>query len=145
MAFGTYVVLSGLMLGLHGRFSPEALSIQFTKGFFGWLIQFALLRLSLYILSNGGAPILDIVAYGGYAFVGIALSVVARIAWSYAYYVVMPWTCLCMAIFLVKTMKRILFAEVRSYSRDSSKHHYFLLFMAIAQLPLFLWLGYITG
>ncbi|GFP84833.1 NADPH-dependent pterin aldehyde reductase [Phtheirospermum japonicum] len=31
-----------------------------------------------------------------------------------AYYFLLPWTCLCMGIFLVKTMKRILFAEVRS-------------------------------
>lgn len=47
-----------------------------------------------------------------------------------------------MGIFLVKTMKRVLFAEVRSY--DSSKHHYLLLFIALAQFPLFTWLGNIT-
>lgn len=143
MAFGTYMVLCGLTIGLLGKFSPEALSIQFSKGLLGWLAQLFLLRLSLYALGGGEAPILDLVAYGGYAFVGIALSVLARILWSYSYYVVMPWTCLCMGIFLVKTMKRILFAEARSYDRDSSRHHYLLLFIAVAQFPLFLWLGYI--
>uniref|UniRef100_A0A0C9QWI7 TSA: Wollemia nobilis Ref_Wollemi_Transcript_4169_1518 transcribed RNA sequence n=1 Tax=Wollemia nobilis TaxID=56998 RepID=A0A0C9QWI7_9CONI len=145
MAFGTYVILSGLAMGLLGKFSPEALSIQFSKGLLGWFAQVLLLKLSLYTLGSGEAPILDIVSYGGYAFLGIALSVLARLLWSYSYYVVMPWTCLCMGVFLVKTLKRILFAEIRSYDRDSSRHHYLLLFVALAQFPLFLWLGYITA
>ncbi|KAM0071402.1 putative Yif1 family protein [Helianthus debilis subsp. tardiflorus] len=41
-----------------------------------------------------------------------------------------------MGIFLVKTMKRVLFSEVRSF--DSSRHHYLLLFIALAQFPLFI-------
>ncbi|PQQ11160.1 protein YIF1B-like isoform X2 [Prunus yedoensis var. nudiflora] len=32
MAFGTYVVLAGLSLGLQGKFSPEALNWLFIKG-----------------------------------------------------------------------------------------------------------------
>ncbi|KAI4334632.1 hypothetical protein L6164_019297 [Bauhinia variegata] len=84
MAFGTYVVLAGLSLGLRGKFSPDALNWMFIKGLLGWFLQATLL----------------------------------------------------------KTMKRVLFAEVRSY--DSSKHHYLLLFIALAQFPLFTWLGNIT-
>ncbi|KAF8388590.1 hypothetical protein HHK36_027267 [Tetracentron sinense] len=139
MAFGTYMVLAGFSLGLHGKFSPEALSLQFTKGLLGWFLQVVLLKASLYSLGSGEAPLLDIVAYGGYAFTGMCVAVLGRIMWSYSYYFLMPWTCLCMGVFLVKTMKRVLFAEVRSY--DSSKHHYFLLFMALAQFPFFFWLG----
>ncbi|XP_043702111.1 protein YIF1B-B-like [Telopea speciosissima] len=143
MAFVTYVVLCGFSLGLVGKFSPEALSLQFTKGLLGWFLQVMVLKLSLYSLGGGEAPFLDIVAYGGYAFTGTCLAVLGRIMWSYAYYFLMPWTCLCMGVFLVKTMKLVLFAEVRSY--DSSKHHYHLLFMALVQLPFFIWLGNING
>ncbi|XP_042510999.1 protein YIF1B-A-like [Macadamia integrifolia] len=139
MAFGTYVVLAGFSLGLNGRFSPEALSLLFTKGLLGWFLQVVLLKASLYSLGSGEAPLLDIVAYGGYAFTGMCVAVLGRIMWGYSYYFLMPWTCLCMGIFLVKTMKRVLFAEVRSY--DSSKHHYLLLFMAMVQFPFFIWLG----
>ncbi|KAI3896158.1 hypothetical protein MKX03_000278 [Papaver bracteatum] len=139
MAFGTYVVLAGFLLGLSGKFSPEALSLQFTKGMVGWFLQVLLLKASLYSLGSGEAPLLDIVAYAGYAFTGMCVAVLGRLVWSYSYYFVMPWTCLCMGVFLVKTMKRVLFAEVRSY--DSSKHHYLLLFMALVQFPLFIWLG----
>nr|GMD46033.1 protein YIF1B-like [Ipomoea batatas] len=37
MAFGTYVVLAGLSLGLQGRFSPEAINWLFMKGLVGWI------------------------------------------------------------------------------------------------------------
>ncbi|KAF9590598.1 hypothetical protein IFM89_035916, partial [Coptis chinensis] len=39
MSFGTYVVLAGFTLGLIRKFSPEALSLQFTKGLLGWFLQ----------------------------------------------------------------------------------------------------------
>ncbi|KAL5726438.1 hypothetical protein ACHQM5_009531 [Ranunculus cassubicifolius] len=139
MAFGTYIILAGFSLGLLGKFSPEALSLQFTKGILGWFLQVVMLKFLLYTLRSGEAPVLDIVAYGGYAFTGISVAVLGRIVMSYSYYFLMPWSCLCMGVFLVKTMKRVLFAEVRSY--DSSRHHYLLLLMAVLQFPLFFWLG----
>ncbi|XP_061362093.1 uncharacterized protein LOC133305865 [Gastrolobium bilobum] len=140
MAFGTYVVLAGISLGLHGKFSPEALNWLFIKGLLGWFTQTALLKVTLLSLGSGEAPLLDFIAYAGYTFPGMCLAVLGRIIWVYSYYFLMLWTCLCMAMFLVKTMKRV--AEVRSY--DSSRHHYLLLFIALAQIPLFAWLGNIT-
>ncbi|MBA0612275.1 hypothetical protein Godav_012901 [Gossypium davidsonii] len=142
MAFGTYVVLAGLSLGLQGKFSPEVLNWLFVKGLFGWFLQVMLLKVTLLSLGSGEAPLLDIMAYAGYTFTGLCLAVLGRIVWRYSYYFLMPWTCLCMGVFLVKTMKRVLFAEVRSY--DSSKHHYLLLFIALVQFPLFTWLGNIS-
>ncbi|KAF5794501.1 putative Yif1 family protein [Helianthus annuus] len=58
--------------------------------------------------------------------------------------ILMPWTCLCMRIFLVKTMKRVPFSEVRSFDSSRHQYHYLLLFIALAQFPLFIWLGNIT-
>ncbi|KAG6725881.1 hypothetical protein I3842_02G052900 [Carya illinoinensis] len=111
MAFGTYVVLAGFSLGLHGKFSPEALNWFFIKGLLGWFLQVALLKVTLLSLGSGEAPLLDIVAYAGYTFTGMCLAVLGKLVWGYSYYFLMPWTCLCMGIFLVKTMKRVLFAE----------------------------------
>ncbi|CAL0299107.1 unnamed protein product [Lupinus luteus] len=142
MAFGTYIILAGLSLGLRGKFSPEALSLLFVKGLLGWFMQASLLKVTLLSLGCGEGPLLDIIAYAGYTFTGICLAVFGKIISGYSYYILMPWTCLCMGVFLVKTMKRVLFAEVRSY--DSSKHHYLLLFIALVQFPLFIWLGNIT-
>nr|GMD44257.1 protein YIF1B-like [Ipomoea batatas] len=111
MAFGTYVVLAGLSLGLQGRFSPEALNWLFMKGLVGWFLQVSLLKMTLFSLGSGEAPFLDIVAYAGYTFTGLSVAILGKILWNYSYYFLMPWAGLCMGIFLVKTMKRVLFAE----------------------------------
>lgn len=142
MAFGTYIILAGFLLGLNGKFSPDALNWLFAKGLVGWVLQVLLLKMSLFSLGSGEAPLLDIVAYAGYTFTGICLAVLGKIFWSNSYYVLMPSTCVCMGAFLVKTMKRVLFAEVRTY--DSSRHHYLLLFIGLAQFPLFIWLGNVS-
>ncbi|KAE8649124.1 hypothetical protein Csa_014630 [Cucumis sativus] len=124
------------------EFTPEALSWLFIKGLLGWFMQVMLLKVTLLSLGSGEAPLLDIVAYAGYAFTGLCLAAIGRISLKYSYYFLMPWMALCMGIFLVKTMKRVLFAEVRTY--DSSRHHYLLLFIALAQFPLFTWLGNVS-
>ena len=124
------------------RFSPEALNWLFVKGMVGWFLQVMLLKITLLSLGSGEAPLLDIVAYAGYTFTGLCLAVLGKIIWGYSYYALLPWTCLCSGVFLVKTMKRVLFAEARSY--DSSRHHYLLIFVALAQFPLLIWLGNIS-
>lgn len=121
------------------RFSAEALNWLFMRGLIGWFVQVLLLKMTLLSLGSGEVPLLDLVAYSGYTFTGVCLAVLGRILWHHSYYVLMPFTCLCMGIFLVKTMKRVLFAEVRSH--DSSKRHFRLLFIAFAQFPLYIWLG----
>ena len=105
-------------------------------------MQAMLLKATLFSLGSGEAPLLDIMAYSGYTFAGMCLAVLGRIVLGYSYYFLMPFACLSMGYFLVKTLKRVLFAELRSY--ESSRHHYLLLFIALAQFPLFTWLGNIT-
>jgi protein transport protein YIF1 len=129
------------LISIKCRFSPEALSYQFTRGILGWFIQVALLKSLLYSMGGGEAALLDIVAYGGYLFTGLSLAIVVRMFWSLSYYFLMPWLSICMGVFLVKTMKRVLLTEMRSHDKHSSRQHYMLLFMAVAQFPLFFWLG----
>ncbi|KAK9280770.1 hypothetical protein L1049_003658 [Liquidambar formosana] len=143
MAFATYLVLAGISLGFSRNFSPEALNWQFVKGVVGWFLQVMLLKVQLLSLGSGVVPLLDMVAYAGYTFTGMCLTVLGRIMLSYAYYLMVIWTCMCTGIFLVNTLKRTLLAEIRSY--DSSKHHYFLLCIAFAQFPLIFWLSNTTG
>ncbi|BBM96988.1 hypothetical protein Mp_1g02100 [Marchantia polymorpha subsp. ruderalis] len=90
-------------------------------------------------MGSGDATLFDVVAYSRYAFVVVSFAILFRILSSYwiVPWIVGLWTGLCMEIFLVKSMKRILFAEVRSYDRDCSRHHYVLLYMGVVQLPLF--------
>ncbi|EAY93006.1 hypothetical protein OsI_14805 [Oryza sativa Indica Group] len=141
MAFGSFIILAGFTLGFMGKFTPEAINLQFSRGLIGWALQIVILKGLLYSMGGGEVPLLDLVAYGGYLFAGLSLAVVSRLLWAYSYFVMMPWMSLCMGVFLVRTMKRVLFTEMRSSERHSTRQHYFLLFLAIAQFPLFFWLG----
>ncbi len=141
VSFETYLYVLGFLLCLfHDRFTPDVISGLFTKAVLGWTVETILLKSALFALGSRDAPLLDVVAYGGYSFIGLSASVLASMVWSYAYYLALPWTSLCMANFLVRTMKRLLFAEARSYDRDSTRHHYLLLLIGVAQFPLFYWL-----
>lgn len=140
MSFGTYIVLAGLALGLVGKFSPEALRWQFMKALTVWGLQLGLLKGVLLTSGSGETPLLDMVSYGGYAFTGVSVGLAGKILWRHSYYFLMPWMCLCMGVFLVKTMKRVLFTEMRTYDKHSSRHHYLLLLIAVAQASLY-WLG----
>ncbi|KAL6331449.1 hypothetical protein AAG906_011389 [Vitis piasezkii] len=143
MAFGTYLVLAGFFLGINGKFSPEALGMQFSDGLLGWFLEVLLLEATLHSLGGGDVPILDVVAYGGYTFTPLSVVLLAKIVSSYCFYAVTLWGCFCTGVFLVKTIKRILIAEVTSYEKNSSKRNYLLLLVAMTQMPLLFWLGHI--
>lgn len=104
-------------------------------------MQVLLLKGLLYFMGSGDAPLLDFVAYAGYVFVSISLAILSRILWSYSYYFLLPWMCVCVGVFLVKTTKRVIVGGPRSYEKHSSIHHYLLIFMAAVQFPLLFWLG----
>ncbi|XP_002529401.3 protein YIF1B-A [Ricinus communis] len=141
MAFGTYLVLAGILLGINGKFSPEALSVQSTNGLLCWFFQVLLLEATLHTLGDGDVPLLDFVAYTGYTFAAGSAAVLARMACRHCFYTVTLWESFCMGMFFVKVMKRILISEMRSCEKHSSKRHYLLLLVAIAQAPLLFWLG----
>ncbi|WRX32232.1 Yif1 family - like 3 [Theobroma cacao] len=125
-------------------FSPEAVGLQATNGLLCWLFQVLLLEATLHTLGDGDVPLLDIIAYGGYTFAVVSVVLLCRILWSHCFYVVTLWECFCMGMLLVKIMKRILIAEVRRSENHSSKRHYLLLLVAVAQVPLLFWLGNIA-
>lgn len=70
MAFVTYVLLSGAILGIQGRFSPEQLGIMSSEAL-GWLVLEVLIFLFfVYVLNvQSNISYLDAVAFSGYKFV----------------------------------------------------------------------------
>ena len=89
-------------------------------------------------------PLLDLTAYAGYTFVIVSAECAVGLASRSGYYALLLWGGLCTAVFLVKTMKRILYAEARSqYGMDPQRHNYLLLALALLQLPFAFFLGYL--
>jgi hypothetical protein len=77
MAAITYILLATLLAGLQGQFAPELLGITATYCFVIVAIEILLLKLGCYLLSiSNESQLLDLVAYSGYKFVGVIVTIV---------------------------------------------------------------------
>ncbi|KAL7134507.1 hypothetical protein ABFS83_11G030800 [Erythranthe nasuta] len=156
MAFVTYVLLAAFFLGINGKFSPESIGVQFSTGLMCWLMQVLLLEGTLHCLGGGGGgeiilvPLLDVVSYAGYTFVGAAVVMAVRVfphpvRWGNLLFCgATLWESFCMGVLLVKIVKRMLVFEVPIFDKQmcsTNKRNYVLLFVAAAQFPLLFWLG----
>jgi hypothetical protein len=81
MAFVTYILLSAFLSGIQGHFSPEDFSVTASYAFAVVIFEMVVIKLGCYLLSIGGqGQVLDLVAYGGYKFVGIVVTMLVRLA-----------------------------------------------------------------
>jgi len=78
MAFVTYILLSTLLAGLRGAFHPEVMGLTATAAFAIVVVEILGLKGGTYILSiSNESQLLDLVAYSGYKFVGVIVTLVA--------------------------------------------------------------------
>lgn len=77
MALVTYILISAVLAGFRGQFHPELLGSTTTTAIAVILFETICLKLAMYILSiNNESQLLDLVAYSGYKFVGIIVTLV---------------------------------------------------------------------
>src|ERR1700722_14406267 len=75
MALVTYILLSTVLAGLRGAFHPELLGLTATTAFAVVLLEILGLKIGTYLLSIiSDSQLLDLVAYSGYKFVGIIVT-----------------------------------------------------------------------
>jgi hypothetical protein len=71
MAFVTYILLAALQSGLQSRFNPEIFGVAATKAIVVLILDFLFVKGGCYLLGiQGSNPIVDLIAYSGYKFVG---------------------------------------------------------------------------
>lgn len=110
MAFVTYILLSTILAGLRGSFKPELLGSITSTALAVVLFEIVVLKVAMYILNiSNDSQLLDLVAYSGYKFVGIIVTLAVSeilsggngttgwIGWT-----VFLYTFLANAFFLVK-------------------------------------------
>lgn len=77
MAFVTYILLSTLLAGLRGDFHPQVMGSLFSYALVVVLVEIVILKLGTYLLSiTNDSQLLDLVAYSGYKFVGVIVTLV---------------------------------------------------------------------
>jgi YIF1 len=75
MAFVTYILLAALQSGLQSRFHPEIFGVVATKAIVVLILDFLFVKGGCYLLGiQGTNPIVDLLAYGGYKFVGCVIT-----------------------------------------------------------------------
>ncbi|GAB4817101.1 hypothetical protein N2152v2_004147 [Parachlorella kessleri] len=143
VAVWSYCILRGVAALAVGKFQPDMVYNTASSALLAWLLHTLVLRIMMAMLGIGSVvPFLELVSYAGYAFVPACGSLLAAMTLGgMGYHIVWAYGSLCMAIFLVRTMKRVIFQEARHYSLESTTHNYLLLGLAVLQFPFNAWLA----
>lgn len=146
MAFLTYVVMAGLLLGTQDRFSPEQLGIVASSALAWSVVELVLHTVILYMTGiDTSLRTLDLIAYCGYKYVGInAALLLSLVLGRMGYYIIICYFGISLAFFLIRSLKLRVIPEGHStYSAIGNKRRlYFILFIAALQPALMWWLSY---
>jgi hypothetical protein len=112
MALVTYILLCTVLAGFRGSFHPELLGSITTTALAVVIFEILCLKIAMYILSiNNDSQLLDLVAYSGYKFVGIIMTLVTagiitphKGTGSWVGWTVFVYTFLANAFFLVNPL-----------------------------------------
>ncbi|XP_054011225.1 protein YIF1B isoform X1 [Hylaeus anthracinus] len=146
MAFLTYVVLTGLVLGVYERFNIEQLGIAASSALAWGIMELVVHTVSLYIMNlETSLSTLDLLVYCGYKYVGINAALLASLVFrKLGYYIVLLYFSGSLAFFLMRSLKlRVIPQTHSSYTASGNKRRlYFILFVAGIQPVLMWWLSY---
>lgn len=103
MAYITYVVVAGLMLGMQQRFSPEQLGIQASSALAYSIFELLVYSITLYVSNiKTNMKTLDLLAFCGYKFVIIvACLLVSTLFHGFGYYCALFYCSGSLGFFLV--------------------------------------------
>lgn len=107
MAFVTYVLLAGMALGIQQRFSPEVLGLCASTALVWVVVEVLALLLGLYLATvHSELSTFHLLAYSGYKYVGMILSVLTGLLFgSDGYYVALAWTSCALVYFTVRSLR----------------------------------------
>ena len=102
-------LLFALLRGLSGKFHPEVLGLTASTALAAVIIELVALKLGCYLLSISNSQLLDLVAYSGYKFVGITVSILftALMGKGWISWLVFAYAYLANAFFLLRSLKYV--------------------------------------
>ena len=147
MGFWSYVFTASALQASLGTFTPESVAKHASWGAMCWFLEGATVWAALRSLSTArvkvSAPALDVAAYVGYAFVLVTATLLVRLLVPSlsptARALQTLWASACSGVFIVKTVKRVIFSEARQHAHGFDgvgASNYVLLALALAQVPM---------
>ena len=106
MAFVTYILVVGYMLGMQDRFSPEVLGTTSGSALTMFILELIMIYLTTRIMSiNTNLKMFDTMAFCMYKYVGMIFSLVVGMFFSSSgYYLALIYISLALALFLFRTL-----------------------------------------
>uniref|UniRef100_A0A224XEM5 Protein YIF1 n=1 Tax=Panstrongylus lignarius TaxID=156445 RepID=A0A224XEM5_9HEMI len=155
MAYITFVLLAGYMIGKQSGFRPEILGVLATQALGYLLIELAFQLIILYITNlQTCLSTWDLVAFSGYKFVGIIVALLMNTLFNrLGYYICVVYCGISLAFFMIRSLKwRMVNEKLNPYNSDlngeassydegyyqSKRRLYFLLLVGVSQ-PILMW------
>lgn len=145
MAFVTYILVSGVVLGTQERFTPEQLGMQASTALVWLIIELVAVMLSLYIMNlTTDLKYMDILAYIGYKFVGMIFILLGGMLFqSTGFYGLLVWFSLTIIFFLVRTLKVQILPHTQGeehHGHGTKRSLYLIVTISLMQPVLMWWL-----
>ncbi|KAL5283562.1 YIF1B family protein [Megaselia abdita] len=107
MAYITYIVVAGFMLGMQNRFSPEQLGYTASSALASSIFELIVYAIVMYVVNiSTNIKTLDLVAFCGYKFVIIVFCTVISIVFQrFGYYAALLYSSVSLAVFLLRSLK----------------------------------------
>lgn len=146
MAFVTYILITGYLMGLDNKFSPEQLGRQASSAL-GWVaLEIILVLLTHYLFSimSSSLKLLDIVAFCTYKFVSIITALLSSLFLGQTgYYVILSYSAISLGFYLMRTLRVAILSKAEDgFSGGSKRMLYLVTFMCICQPLMMYWLTY---
>jgi hypothetical protein len=155
MAYITYILVVGFVMGANGTFTPDVLGITASAGLMIVLLEVSIIKLAFYLVHGARIPFLELCSCSGYKFLGANLALGSK-------HVVCPeagWAAIALGgasigTFMAKTLRQSLAAGSGGFTpgfmtegmgspgrmEQKKKQNYSLYAVAVAQLPFLWWL-----
>ena len=119
MAYASYVLLVGYVLGLRNAFSPDLLASTASSTLVWLILEIGIIYLTLTVMSiNTSLTKWDILSFSSYKYVGIIVVLLTGLLLqSYGYYISLIYVSLALIWFLTRTLKLRIEPEVRKTKR----------------------------
>ncbi|VDM58961.1 unnamed protein product [Angiostrongylus costaricensis] len=141
MAFITYIIVSGFVLGTQGRFSPEMLGILTSNAFIWIIIENIVIFVSKYVMNiSESLSVWHSLAYSTYKFFGMIICLLMFMAGGKAfYYCTLFYTTLALVFFLLRTVKNFVLDSHHFGGEDGRKRKLALILFILITQPFIMW------
>ncbi|KAJ8372273.1 hypothetical protein AAFF_G00291280 [Aldrovandia affinis] len=118
MAFLTYILLTGMALGMQRRFSPEVLGLCASTALVWVIIEVVALMLGLYVLSvHSDLSTFDLLAFSGYKYVGMIFAMLGGLMFGRnGYFLSLAWASCALMYFIVRSLRMKILSSLSSDS-----------------------------